>query len=65
MMEEFLDEVSLYGHEHTCVVTEELVLVYQRFPHAWNLRRSTYTVFFFLSVYGMERGIMLRLAILF
>lgn len=40
-----------------------MISVYQRFPHAWKRKRSTCTVF--LSSYCMERGIMLRLVILF
>lgn len=40
-----------------------IISVYQRFPHAFLMKRSTCTVF--LSLYCMERGIMLRLVILF
>lgn len=62
MMKQFLDELSL---KNTSAVMEVLgiISVYQRFPHAWKLKRSTCTVF--LSLYCMEQGIMLRLVILF
>lgn len=63
MMKEFLDELSLYSYEHTCEVMEELVSVYQSFPNACKLRAAL--ALFFLSVYGKEQGIMLRLAVLF